>query len=147
MGAKESPDQYDLFLERIALDDLEEKKEKGVFLFVFQDVLVFQIFSDWKTNLVNNSVRAVSNWDQWSAESQKAILRCADSGLLEVQHTKPTEKGFQLWLAARRRVVNTLLPSFDQLREEYFEKIPKIPILSLTQKGIDHLRNIRLGSV
>lgn len=140
MEAKEAPDSYDLLLERIALDDLEEKKEKGVFLFVFKDDL------DPQTGLISGLARAVPEWGRWSEESQKAIQRCADKGLLEIQYLRPTEKGFQLWLLAQQRLVNVLLPPTEQLRKDYFENFPKIHVLSLTQKGMNHLRDILYGS-
>ena len=125
MEANMAPDQYDLLLDRIASDELEEKKEQGAFLFIFQDDL------DSQTGLISGSAHAVPEWGQWSEKSQKAVQRCADKGLIEIEYLKPTEKGFQLRLLAQQRLVNVLLPPSDELHKEYFEELPKIPISRL----------------
>ncbi|MDP3999328.1 MAG: hypothetical protein Q8P76_01885 [bacterium] len=139
MEAYEAPDQYDLLLNQIASDEFEEKKEQGAFLFIFQDDL------DPQTGLISGTAHAVPEWGQWSEKSQQVIQRCADKGLLEIEYLKPTEKGFQLRLLAQQRLVNVLLPPADEFRREYFEELPKIPILRLTQKGMEYLRDLVSG--
>lgn len=136
MKEERTPDQYDLLLQRIAAEEMDEKKEKGTFLFLFQDAF------DPRTGLINNSIRLLFEWAQWSRESQKAVERCADKGLLELRPLKPTEKGFQLRLFAYQQLATAPLPPENRLREDYFGRDEVGKALWLTRKGIEYLRDI-----